>query len=334
MEDKFVRICWNTRGWRYPSGDVAISETPDTYASKHGFGHEEWLFNFGWTINGYRYGYLQPIGKYYETYSGDNCSILLYTYTLDRECLLIGKINNAHVPSIEELNRVLNISKENGWLQEMLDDVKRIGGKPSALSNPEPQSISNIRFRPEDVQIFDPRPRVVGDHVIANQRRYHPYNWHKNYPKVETHPPLAEPTITMRSEHERTRAAQDATTYEPRHVLLQNRLHKYLCCKHGRENVLYEHNYVDLILREPDGDVFFEIKLETTVKRCIRVALGQLLEYAMYPDSCLASRLIVVGYPKVDAKDRTYLAELRRRFRLPVYYWQFSSESNQLIDEA
>lgn len=334
MKDKFIRLCWNTNGWRCPTGDAAISETRDTYASKQRFGHEEWLFNFEWTIDGYRYGYLQPIGKYYDRYSGDYCSILLYTYTVDRECLLIGRIDNVYIPLKEELKQVFDVFRENGWIQEMIDDVKHIGGNSSALNNPEPQTILNIRFRPDDVQIFDPRPRVIGDHVITKQRRYHPYNWCENYPRVETHPPLPEATGSMRSEHERTRAAQDATTYEPRHVLLQNRLHRYLCDVHGRENVLYEHNYVDLILRESDGDIFFEIKLETTVKRCIRVALGQLLEYANYPDRCLAKRLVIVGNRQASDSDRTYLAELRKRFRLPVYYSRFSSENNELTSEV
>ena len=334
MKNKFTRICWNTEDWRFPTGNAATLETSGTYAATHGFGHEEWLFNFEWIIDGYRYGYLQPISKYYGRYSGGHCSILLYTFTREREYLLIGRIDNSYVPYVDELNRVLEISAENGWIQEMISDVERIGGNSAELDNPEATAISNIRFRPEDVQIFDPRPRVVGNHVIANQRRYHPFDWVDNYPETEIQPPRSEPTDPRRSEHERTRAAQEASKYDPRHVRLQNQLYEYLCGVHGHKNVQYEHNYVDLVICEPDGDIFFEIKLETTAKKCIRVALGQLLEYAYFPDLCLAKRLVIVGNAPASESDRTYLAELRRRFQVPVYYSRFSSENNELTTEV
>ena len=292
------------------------------------------MFNFNWIIDGYRYGYLQPIGKYYGKYSGNHCSILLYTFTPEKECLLVAKIEDAYVPNIDELNRVLQISVENGWIQEMIRDVRCIEGNSTELENSDAKAIANIRFRPENVQIFDPRPRVVENHVIKNSRRYHPFNWIDNFPIVETSPPLCESTDPRRSEHERTRAAQEASKYDPQHVRLQNRLYEYLCGIHGHYNVRYERNYVDLILHEPDGDVFFEVKLETTVKRCIRLALGQLLEYAHFPDRCLAKRLVIVGNAHASHSDRKYLSELRRRYQLPVYYSRFSSENNELTAES
>ena len=33
MDDKFARICWNTAGWRKPTGDAASFETKDTFVS-------------------------------------------------------------------------------------------------------------------------------------------------------------------------------------------------------------------------------------------------------------------------------------------------------------
>jgi len=87
VKDKYVRICWNTLGWRMPSGEAPPIEAK-TYVANHGFGHEEWLFNFEWLINGYRYGFLQPIGKYYDRYKGKTCSILMYTITPQQQNIL------------------------------------------------------------------------------------------------------------------------------------------------------------------------------------------------------------------------------------------------------
>ena len=59
---KLCRICWNTEQWRRPSGTAAAIET-GSYVHEHGFGHEEWLFNFEWMIDGHRFAFLQPINK-------------------------------------------------------------------------------------------------------------------------------------------------------------------------------------------------------------------------------------------------------------------------------
>jgi len=60
MSDRYCRICWNTRAWRAPSASASDSEK-GSYVARHGFGHEEWLFNYEWCIDDFRYGFLQPI---------------------------------------------------------------------------------------------------------------------------------------------------------------------------------------------------------------------------------------------------------------------------------
>ncbi len=85
--DKYCRICWNTLNWRRPSGEAQRIEMGGSYVSERGFGHEEWLFNFEWLLSGYnpgdqhgyKYSFLQPIGKYREIYIGETFSVLLYT---------------------------------------------------------------------------------------------------------------------------------------------------------------------------------------------------------------------------------------------------------------
>ena len=55
-----VRICWNSKGWVFPLGEAKELEA-GTYVARFGFGHEEWLFNFAWLIDGYHYSFLQPV---------------------------------------------------------------------------------------------------------------------------------------------------------------------------------------------------------------------------------------------------------------------------------
>ncbi len=184
MHNKFCRICWNTAGWKSPTGTA--TDGPNSYYWEHGFGHEEWLFNYDWLIGGYRYGFLQPIGKFLSRYCGHNCSILLYTLTPEGEILLIGHIVDAYIPTINELQDVLNIYEDMGWLNRMRADVGNIEGDADVLEDPQPSAIANVKFLPDNVIMFDPRQRVVGDHVILRNLRYHPFNWTEgNYPNVE-----------------------------------------------------------------------------------------------------------------------------------------------------
>ena len=185
MHNKFCRICWNTSGWILPTGTA--TDGPNSYYWEHGFGHEEWLFKYDWLIDGYRYGFLQPIGKFLAGYSGNNCSILLYTLTPEGEILLIGQIVDAYIPKIRELQEVLSTYENRGWLDRMRADVQNIEGDTDVLEDPQPSAIANVMFLPDNVIMFDPRPRVVGDHVILRNRRYHPFNWTEgNYPTVES----------------------------------------------------------------------------------------------------------------------------------------------------
>ena len=330
---KFSRICWNTAGWRKPTGDAASVETKSTFVAEHHFGLEEWLFNFEWMIGGFRYGFLQPIGKYYSTYKGSFRSILLYTVTPEKDTLLVAKIENVYIPEEDELDRVLRKFKKSGWMNSMRTDVDAVGGDPTVLDNAEPSGIVNIRFKPENLKIFDPMPRVTGNYRFSKEPRfYHPFNWDGNLPDTKETPPpdVVDPT---RSEGERTRAAQEGVRFDPGHVRLQNRLYGHLCEKYGNAHVLYENCYVDLTLNEPTGCTFFEIKMESTVKRCIRSALGQLLEYAHYPTGSRAKRLVVVGDVLPTDDDRRYVSLLREKYRIPIYYRRFHWEKNKLGKE-
>ena len=334
MNDKFSRICWNTAGWRKPTGDAASVETKDTsFVEKHGFGLEEWLFNSEWMVDEFRYGFLQPIGKYYRTkYKGKFCSILLYTVTPEKDTLLVARIANVYIPEEDELDRVLKKYGKSGWMDSMRTDIDAVGGDPTVLDNAEPSGIVNIRFQPEKVEIFDPRPRVTENHKICKSR-YHPFDWDGSLPETEIAPPPLDEDDPARSERERTRAAQEGVRVDPRHVRLQNRLYRHLCKQYGISNVWYENSFVDLTLKESIGYTFFEIKMELTAKRCIRSALGQLLEYAHYPTGNRARRLVVVGDVLPTDDDRQYVSLLREKYQIPIYYRRFRWETNELEEE-
>ena len=76
---------------------------------------------------------------------------------------------------------------------------------------------------------------------------------------------------------------------------------------------------------------FFEVKT-VSAKRCIREALGQILEYAHYPNLDLAKKLFIVGPEPPDEKDKAYIKLLRDKYSLPIWFRRYSIAENKLYD--
>jgi hypothetical protein len=118
------------------------------------------------------------------------------------------------------------------------------------------------------------------------------------------------------------------------HVKLQNALFDHLRKLHGKKSVHYERSHVDLELHQNDIVILFEIKMALTAKSCIRQAIGQLLEYDVYPDRKRRSELIVVGLEPCTATDVSYLKYLRTEHGIPIYYRRWNWELRTLEDSV
>ena len=239
---------------------------------------------------------------------------------------MVATISAVHVPSLEELRDTFDKMKERGWVEQMRDDIEAIGCQSADLENPTPGLIINVSFKPADVTIYDPMPVFPKDHTVSKNHRYQAYDWNgPDLPSIarDDAPNISDPT---RSEEVYLRAAQQATQVDPKHVRLQNRLYGSFCEQYGADAVQYEQDFVDLKVTGSAGDSFFEIKTDRSAKRCIRNALGQLLEYSSYPAAERAGRLVVVGDVPARSDDIEYLQHLRLRYSIPIFYAQFDWE--------
>ena len=329
MNDKFCRICWNTNGWRKPSG--AVPENENSFAGRNGFGMEEWLFNYEWLIDGEKYGYLTPISRFRPRYEGETFSALLYAKH-EGLTLLVAEISDIYVPKLDELEKTIHLMTENGWIAQMREDIENINGTLDAVGENlyDPVWSINIRFNPNKVTFHDPM-QIIDRNMPP---RYHPYNWNKKpIPIVDDDAQTNEPDDPRRSELQRKRAAQCATTFDPKHVRLQNKLFSRLKARHGNDAVRYEQDHVDLKILSKDGYTLYEIKTDVTAKKCIRNAIGQLLEYSSYPAEQRANKLVVVGDTPAMENDQNYLKFLRQKYSLPIFYCQFNWNTGDIGPE-
>lgn len=120
-----------------------------------------------------------------------------------------------------------------------------------------------------------------------------------------------------------------------RHNDIQYALYKHLLSLHGGENVGAEvpagrGKKIDVVVKDEDSFIFYEVKTSSCLQTCIREALSQLLEYSFWPDAERANRLVIVTENDSTEEAVKYLARLRDRFGLPVYHQRFDLQEGIL----
>ena len=126
-------------------------------------------------------------------------------------------------------------------------------------------------------------------------------------------------------------STEKAINIEIRHTLLQEKLIEDLRLEYGFENVSYENplngKKIDVVVRSKEGYIFFEIKTGSSVKACIREAIGQLLEYAFWGGKEYANKIVIASEYKLNNDAEKYLDLLKQRFGLPIEYRRIKIEN-------
>src|SRR5438034_6190667 len=113
--EKYVaRICWNSANWVYPTGEASrIGRV--IYVTKAGFGFEEWLFNFQWVLDGWKYGFLQPVNKSLAKVQGTTIDIRLWTISPKAEWFYVAHVPSCEVLMEEQAEHARREFKRRGW---------------------------------------------------------------------------------------------------------------------------------------------------------------------------------------------------------------------------
>lgn len=135
-------------------------------------------------------------------------------------------------------------------------------------------------------------------------------------------------TMLSKKSSTKTFLAQKEIDINLRHNMLQEGLCQRLSEQYGSDNVSFEvrsgiGTSIDVVVRQNNEYWFYEIKTSLSSRICLRQAIGQLLEYAFWPNAQNATRLIVIGESALDKEGEKYLEALRERFSLTIEYEQF-----------
>lgn len=170
MDEYLARICWNSKCWTEPTGEAAKSES-GSYAARSRLGHEEWLFDPGAIIDGWQYGFLQPVSKSRDRLAGETIDVRLFTISPQSQWFYVGRLPSCEVLTVEAAESARVAFRKSGRLKAMDAQVRRLKADPESLLYKDPRWLVNVRFRPEEAERHDPLvPVKPGDSILKLPR--------------------------------------------------------------------------------------------------------------------------------------------------------------------
>ena len=321
---KITRIAYNSAGWHHPTGDAAQHEKSRSFSQENGFGLEEWLFRDDWEIDGWRYAFLQGVNDSRAKLVRNRTpfDVTLFTLQPDKRRRYVANINGAECLDDTQAVEALSAFKSNGWFATMQREIRAVHGKVQALeNNPRAQHVLNVRFRLKNVDHFpndafaspgDPiqkRSRYLLMDVDGLRQKFIHANGREGsegFPSIAGH----------------TRSGTVPVQVTPEHARMQSILMEQLQAEFPTAKVVREENYIDVLVKTDDEVRLYEIKSDLAPRTVLRLAVGQLLEYAYFRFKGDARKvtLISVGRNQLSEDDQNYLAHLRDSVGLPLEY--------------
>jgi hypothetical protein len=77
-----------------------------------------------------------------------------------------------------------------------------------------------------------------------------------------------------------------------------------------------------MVRKEGNEFIFYEIKTYNHLRKNIREALGQLLEYAYWTRNKKIKEIVIVSDRQLDKTAKDYLSFLKESFGIPISYLQ------------
>lgn len=349
-EKRIARITWNSNGWVMPSGKEGKSKNKDSHEGRHGYGHEEWLLDSSKIIDGYHYGFLEPIRKQQQAFIGKVYDVWIYSLNgLDKKRYFIGEINNVEVLNEIEADKIKQIYIEKGWFDEMEKQIINCGANNDGFSDWKGVDLFNVRFKISDVNIKGDYKELPKENKLYKFSRY-TFTYFDEHYVVGTVDERGFKFLSRKTDGSETVSDKiEKLTYdrEPKsieveylHKAISAKLLKTLSSKHGFENVTaelpsgYGGNRIDMVIKDGDKYVFYEIKTYNSSRKSIREALGQLLEYSCWMESLTAYKMVIVCQKLADFEEaKIYISFLRKTFNLPIFFRVYDTDNENFSDE-
>ncbi|WP_316828737.1 hypothetical protein [Pedobacter miscanthi] len=341
-------ISWNTNRWVFPSGlggkDISLPSMKD-----NGFGYDEWLFDSDKVIDGYQYGYLQVISDGYGEYEGRIFDIPLFTLDAGSiKTYYVATLKNVEVIDSDESVDVLERYRGLGWLDEMSSEVKGLGNDfvLDFLSPAIDASyFVNIRFKaaqlgslPLELLELETSGGVIDGIIPAGG----PIAGLIGQLEEKTRKGFSFEDSGSTEADLKKKGKRKSYTVERemefRHNRIQEKLLKHLQALYPgdvtkRECSAYGGCRIDLVRKTGTGYVFYEIKTYNNLLTSVRLGIGQLLEYSLFPLEQQAEKLVLVSDQKATPQVESYICHLKTFLNLDFSYLQYDPDTDRIERE-
>lgn len=338
QDKRIMRLTWNSNNWETPCGhkwDTKNQKNSSVaHENQYGYGHEEWLLNERFRIDGYQYGYIRGVNNLSaDTEKIDQ--ITLYTIRNDKQRCLVGNLHDVEIIEgyEEEQKKIENlISAYKGAMTEELETVRA-----DFKHFTKDQLLPNVKFKWNKADIFL-RPIPVDFLNGADFNRFQAYKLKTELAeliqsefKTESKFIFQHGKASNTGEYTKTSSSKK-TKVKRRHGEITDNLYDYLISKGiEKKNISVEKTrvggaIVDVALKVESGFELFEVKTSNTALKNIREALGQILEYALLDGEVNCNRLVIVGSAVLTNNEKEYLERLKALMNIKLEYWGYKAE--------
>jgi hypothetical protein len=347
-EKRLMRLVWNDNNWQVPMerywNKKWQGRKDKGHHQQYGFGFEEWLFNNRYLIDGYRYGYIRGVASMPKDTSFINELYLYSIHPNTKQKFLIGKLSNVDVyHEVEEVEEEIVYAFESSR-ELMLKELGEVEADTKLMKSLELRP--NLSFKVDDAEIYQ-EPILLDEEAIKIHRfipRVIDEDLETLVESIDAE--IKDPKMKFDSGN-----GTGSNSYSQNvgggkrnvkrtHADITNDLHDYLTQSIeyksfdiSTEKTRICNNLVDCAAKNQNNYILFEVKTANSVLACIRQALGQIIEYALLDTSLDIKKLIIIGPVIPSENDLKYFQNLKEKLKLPLQYWSYSFEEENLSEK-
>lgn len=330
-DNRLCKIVWNSNYWIKPmerAWNPSFIDDPNKgYEQKHGFVHEDWLFNSKFIFDGYHYGYIRGIGKLNSSIKTVDTVYLFTINPNSKERFYVGKLHEVESLQYEEINK--NVLKTiRSYEKDMIQELKDTGANYSAFK--KDPFVPNLRFKVEAKELF-PTPFIIDSNWFDSKYfRTMPMKMDSQlYDLLNKLEKQMQFGFVASSPESKTggytkHTKEGTTEVDKVHDDIEKALYNYLL----QSGVSKSHIACDTtsfggkladVIVNFGGNKFdiYEIKTDTDIRRGLREAIGQLLDYATWEKGVTVKNIYaVLPYSPLSDNIKDFIQRLKRNIHL------------------
>jgi hypothetical protein len=332
-DNRLCKLVWNSNYWIKPmerAWNPSYMEDPNkSYEQKHGFVHEDWLFNSKFIFDGYQYGYIRGIGKLNSAIKAVDTVYLFTINPYSKERFYVGKLYHVESLQAEAIDRgVLKTIQSYG--NDMIRELKETGADYTTLK--KDPFVPNLRFKVEDKELF-PTPLLIESNWFEGKYfRTTPMKINRKLYDLlvnlesKTRFGFVPSRPKSNSGGYKKHTKEGITHVDKVHDDIERVLYNYLllqgivASKIACNTTSFGGKLADVVVMLSDDHFdIYEIKTDSDIRRGLREALGQLLDYATWEKEVRVKTIYaILPFSPLSSNIKDFIRRLKCNIRLEL----------------